>query len=296
MPTDHTYQRPLIVTHHAPDLDAVGAVWLLKRFDSQHFADAKVAFVDPGATITLEEAEQHGSQLHEVTHVDTGLGKFDHHQPDRGLQFISASSLVFDHVCEVHPDLRNDQALTALVQFITETDHFREIFWPEADAPRQSLLLHELIHGMEALELHSDDSQLYFGMQCLDSAYANLKLQYGARQIIETEGRPFTIAGQKALGVLSSNDSVIKEAQKQGYMLVVRKDPEVGNIRIKCRPDAPFDLKSVADRLAQVDPTATWYYHPSGKMLLNGSSKQRNQKPSQLSLAEAMKLIQEVLS
>ncbi len=39
---------PLIVTHLAPDLDAIASVWLLTRFDAQHFAGSRLAFVSAG--------------------------------------------------------------------------------------------------------------------------------------------------------------------------------------------------------------------------------------------------------
>ena len=286
--------RPLLVTHHAPDIDAIGAVWLFKRFDAQHYADAKIAFVDPGDTITLEAAEQFGVQLHEVTHVDTGLGQFDHHQPDRGLQHISATSLVFDHVCRVHPDLREDKALTNIITIITDLDHFGEIHWPEADAPRNSFMAHEMIRGMEFTDPHTDDSQLHFGLVCLDNIYASMKEHVKAEEILATKGTRFAIKAGPALGVETRNDDVIKLAQKQGAMLVVRKDPEEGNIRIKARPDADLDLKPLADEIAKVDTKGTWYYHSSGKMLLNGSRKHRNQRASSLTLEQVIDLVKKV--
>src|SRR5690606_17760394 len=112
--------------------DAVGAVWMLKRFVGQEFATAKVAFVNPGETITANDAHQLGVELHEVTHVDTGLGEFDHHQEDRGKEFLSATMLTHQYACQVHPDLKNDLALEKLVQFVTEIDHFQEVHWPES--------------------------------------------------------------------------------------------------------------------------------------------------------------------
>jgi len=51
-------QRKLLVTHHAPDLDAIGGIWLFKRFDALNYANAQVAFVDPGDTISLEDCEK----------------------------------------------------------------------------------------------------------------------------------------------------------------------------------------------------------------------------------------------
>jgi len=128
-------EKKLIVTHHSPDLDAIGSVWLLHRFDFQHYADAQTAFVDPGSTLNPSEAERLGFQMHQVIHVDTGLGEFDHHQPERGHDHICATSLVFDYAARLHPELKNDQALNFLVEYITETDHFEELYWPDSSSP-----------------------------------------------------------------------------------------------------------------------------------------------------------------
>lgn len=289
-------QRRLIVTHHAPDLDAIGSVWMLKRFDTQHYGSAKVAFVDPGETISLEEAEAEGSQIHEVTHVDTGLGEFDHHQPERGQQFVSATSLTYDHVCSIHPELADNKALAEMVQFITEIDHFKEIDWPESDNRRYSFMIHELIKGMEFYDPHNDDSQLQFGLQCLDSAYGVLTQRIKAEEIIESEGTTFSCSAGKCLALETSNDETIKLAQKQGFAIVIRKDPKLGNIRIKARPDVDIDLKPIADIMDKIDSTASWYYHPSGKMLINGSRKHRNQKASQLSIQKVIEIVQSTFS
>ncbi len=285
--------RGLIVTHHAPDLDAIGAVWVLKRFDTQHFGTAKVAFTNPGTMLSEDElAELHAT--HEtVTHVDTGGGPFDHHQPGGGQRDVCATSLVYDHVCQIHPELSQNKALQAIVAFTTDIDHFGEIFWPEAEHPRYFFMIHELIRGLEFQELHTDESQVHFGMQCLDSAYAILHQHYSALDIIEERAVSFNMPFGKCLGIETNNDDTIKVAQRQGTMLVIRKDPDEGIIRIKCRPDCPIDLKKLSERISEVDQSAYWFYHPSGKMLLNGSRKSTNQQPSQLSLQEVITLVKE---
>jgi hypothetical protein len=283
----------LIVTHHAPDIDAIGATWILKRFDAQHYADAKVAFVDPGHTIDPEEAERLGFQLPEVTHVDTGLGEFDHHQPDRGLLHISATSLVYDHVSKIHPELATDEALKELVSFIVGDDHFDEVNWPEPDSLRYCFMLPELLHGFESLELHDDDSQLHFGMQALDCAYAALKETIQAKNTIG-EGQVFELPIGKCLGIETKNDRVVKYAQRIGFALVIRKDPTGGEVRIKARPDTKIDLKALSEKILEKDKVGSWYYHPSGKMLLNGSKKQHNQKPSPLTLQQVIEFTQEI--
>lgn len=288
--------RKLLVTHHSPDLDAVGAVWLLKRFVSQEFATAKVAFVDPGETISANEAHQLGIELHEVTHVDTGLGEFDHHQEDRGKEFLSATLLTFQYACQVHPELKNDHALEKLTQFVTEIDHFQEVHWPESGDIRYCFMIHELIKGIEYLEEHTDESQLHFGMTCLDSAYGVITQYLKAREIIDSEAEEFHIKAGPVLALETSNDDTIKLAQKDGYILVVRKDPVLGSIRIKARPDADLTLEALRDAILKKDTVGSWYYHPSGKMLINGSRKHTTQQPSSLPLQDVVQMIKEIYS
>lgn len=289
--------RKLIVTHHAPDLDAITSVWLLKRFDSQKYADAKVAFVNPGDTISLEEAEKEfNCQLHEITHVDTGLGEFDHHQPERAGHDICAATLVFDYLTEVRPEIANDKALIEMIKVVVDVDHFGEVYWPEAKEGRFVFTLHELIHGHESIEPHDDDSQLHFGMQALDCAYAEMTNRIKAEEIIDEKGIEFEIKDGKCLAVETQNDETIKLAQTMGYVLAVRKDSEHGHLRIKVRPDAEFNLEKLYQAVQEIDPKATWFYHASGKMLLNGSIKHRNQIASSISLDGIIRLIQKLYS
>ncbi len=284
---------PLIVTHHAPDLDAVTSVWLLKRFDAHKFKDAPVAFVNPGDTISDDELKKF-EDISEVVHVDTGLGEFDHHQPDRAKMNICAASLVMEHLTQKYPDLSRDSALISLVNFVNEIDHFGEIFWPDADSDRWAFMIHELIKGVEAQKDHDDLSQLNFGMQCLDSAYVILKDLHKARETIQRKGIAFTLKHGQAIAIETRNDAVIKLAQKMGYTLVIRKDEEEGHVRIKARPDSQVDLKALYNKIKKVDQKGTWFYHNSGKMLLNGSNKHRDQVPTSLSLTEIVKMVKEI--
>ena len=287
--------RKLIVTHHAPDLDAITSVWLLKRFDGQRYASAKVAFVNPGDTISLEEAEKEfNCQLHEITHVDTGLGEFDHHQPERASRDVCAATLVFDYLKEVRPEIANDKALIEMIKVVVDVDHFGEIHWPEAKESRFVFTLHELIHGHESIDPHDDDSQLHFGMQALDCAYAEMTNRLKAAEIIDEKGTEFEIKEGKCLAVETQNDETIKLAQSMGYILALRKDSEHGHLRIKVRPDAELNLDKLYQAVQEIEPKATWLYHARGKMLLNGSIKHRNQIASSISLDGIIRLIQKL--
>lgn len=286
--------RRLIVTHHAPDLDAIGAVWMLKRFDPENYADARVAFVNPGSRLSLDAAQRYGVGLHEVTHVDTGLGRFDHHQPERGHLHLSATSLTHEYICSLDPNYGEDVPLQQLVDFITEIDHFGEVHWPEASNLRYSFMLHELLRGFEMLEQSDDDSQLHHGMTCLDCVYLVLKQHHKAEEIISEKGICFMTKVGRGISLETRNDDTIKIAQKQGFMIVIKKDPSLGNIRVKARPDADIDLKALHDKILEIDHTGDWYYHPSGKMLLNGSSKHKTQKVSPLSIEQIQTLVLEL--
>lgn len=283
-------EKRLIVTHHSPDLDAIGSTWMLHRFDSQHYADAQSSFVDPGKTIDPSVAEKLGFQMHQVTHVDTGLGQFDHHQPERGQEHICATSLVYQYACRLHPELKTDKALEIISTFVTEVDHFEEIHWPDANSSRYCFMIHELISGFEKTGLHDDDAQLQFGMHCFDAAYASLKETLQAEESL-SEGTNIELKTGKALAIESKNDQVIKYAQKKGFTLVIRRDPTDGAIRIKARPDSTIDLTQLYEKIQTLDSSGTWYNHPSGKMLLNGSKKQRNQRPTKLSLQQVTDLV-----
>jgi len=285
--------KKIIVTHHSPDLDAITASWLLQRFNDQVYQDAQFAFVNPGDRLSHQEITDLGAQPDEVTHVDTGLGKFDHHQPEKASDKKCAAMLVFDHLCQVFPTTKDDKALKELVSFVNEIDHFEEIYWPDASNLRYVFMIHELIRGYELVNSQDDQGQLEYGFRCLDYAYQNLKQTVQANQIIENDGIQFSITAGPCVALETSNEEAIKQAQKQGFLLVFRKDPQKGHIRIKIRPDANFSLKALYEAIKKVDPVGSWFYHSSGKMLLNGSLKHRNQVPSQLSIRDVIKLIKQ---
>ena len=129
----------LLVTHRSPDLDAISSVWCFTRFQASEFSDAKHAFVNAGESIDLRTAEDLGFSPEDVVHVDTGLGDFDHHQPERGMKRICATSLVYDYVSHLHPELQGDAALQFLVEYITAIDHFEECFWDNATDLKNNL-------------------------------------------------------------------------------------------------------------------------------------------------------------
>src|SRR5690606_17892776 len=81
-----------IVTHISPDLDAITSSWLIKRYLTD-WDTADHAFVPAGETFGNKDPDANPN----VIHVDTGLGKFDHHQLT---ERTSATKRVFDYLAE----------------------------------------------------------------------------------------------------------------------------------------------------------------------------------------------------
>lgn len=280
----------LLVTHENPDMDAIGAIWLFKRFGGSGFDAAEYYFVHAGDRVDVDTLEARGLSEDEVVHVDTGLGRFDHHQPDNTAH-DSATLRTYSYLAEKFPAVREDAALKRVVGFINETDHFASYFWPEPDKDRYVFMLEEILAGLRSSEHFSDREVVEFGMLCYDGAYTAMKIRIKAEEDLETKGREFESVWGKALAIMNKNDEVVKLAQKRGYVVVVRKDEVTGAIRIKTAPDPTISLKNVYAQIKKMDQEGTWYYHPSGHMLLNGSKKHMGQVPTKLTLDAVVALL-----
>lgn len=280
----------LIVTHKSPDLDAVASVWLLKRFDEQNFGQAQLAFVNPGEEISLEALTELGHQSYEIVHVDTGGGEFDHHVPERSNQDICAASLVLDHIRAIHPEISDDQALSQIINHVIQVDHYAQAYWPERNDTRAYFMISEILPSLKNIGL-SDSEVVEYGLVSLDAIHSKLTVVIKANQDLEKATKFDTPWGN---GVIceTANNQFVDQAQRQGYVLAVRKDPEYGHVQIKALPDKKIDLTEIYEKIRDRDGQATWYFHPSKTMLLNGSDKNRDQVSSQLSLQQIIDLFQ----
>ncbi len=274
-----------IVTHANPDLDAICSVWLLKKFDPE-FTDARVNFVAAGLTLNNSRVDSDK----DVVHVDTGMGKFDHHQLERK---TCAAELVFKYLKKKQKYLKDDEALIRLIKVVKKIDNFEEVTWPNPTADWYDFLLPEVLNGLKTAGIVNDKSLIKKGSQCLEAVYNTLKIKVKAEEAL-SQGYRFNTGFGKAIGCLSHNSEVLKLGQKMGYVLVAQKDSQTEHVRIKARPDSKIDLTGAKKVLAQLDPQATWFLHISKKMLLNGSSKNKKMKPSSLSLTKVIEVLEEV--
>ncbi|NOY14967.1 MAG: hypothetical protein GXP43_02005 [bacterium] len=281
--------KRIIATHINPDLDALAACWLIKRYWNE-WGDAEIKFVPAGSLYT-------GSKGEEVVHVDTGGGEFDHHQAGGVGRLSSAAELVFKKRVKTIKWLKDTEkeALRRMIQVITEIDNFRELTWPGASEDRYDFGLHEIVNAWSGM--YADDSQrvVAMGFAALDAVLVVFKNKVRAEGQIKEKGWEFESKWGKGLAIESGNSYIEHLAQKMGYVVVVRRHPKKGFVRITARWDKDVDLTEVYERLKNKDPRATWFLHASKCMVLNGARSNPKMTATKLSLEEVVGEISEKL-
>ena len=276
-----------IVTHQNPDLDAIMSTWLLLRFDQSRYGDSELVFI-PGSTTYKDRPVDEDK---DVVHVDVGMGKFDHHQP--GVEETCASELVYRSLIEEGLVKPSDEALKSMIKHAKSIDLFYDFDWSEANDPRFSFSLSEIIPALHLLQIHDDEAVLRMTLVQLDGVYQKLKGVYKAREEIE-EGVEFQSLWGKGLMVSAGSDSVHKVAQRMGYKIVLVKNENTGYMGVKTAPDVDESLKPLYDKIVEQDEQDRWFYHNSGHMILHGSSKGKKPEPSKLDARQILDLIKSI--
>jgi len=276
-----------IVAHFSPDIDSITSCWLVKRF-MQGWEKADIKFVAAGQTLDGQKVDSNP----DVIHVDTGFGRFDHHQT---ADYTSASLLVFNHLKK--EKLLKDRVIFALEKMVTEVnnyDHFGEVYFPDPASDHYEFMLHKIIEGGLKSILREDIIITESVFPFLD-ALLNIfiKKVYAEEEL--KKGFVFTSKYGKSIIVETKNEETTKLALKNGYSFVAKRDPEKGSIRIKTLPEPKYDLKPLYDLILKFDKKeATWYLHKSGNMLLNASSKNPNSVPSTLSVNKLIEIVKSI--
>lgn len=275
----------IIVTHIHPDLDAITSVWLVARFFPS-WEEASIEFVAAGTTYNNQLPDADAN----IIHLDTGLGKFDHHQTDA---YTSATKLVYEYLIsnDLVPGADRD-ALERLITHVNDIDHFAEVNFPEPTSDRYEFTLSQIIEGLNST-LTTSGQVLSCTLLMLDALLQLFKNKIKAEQEIK-KGFVFQSSWGKSIAMETRNEEAMKLSLKMGYSLVIRKDPAKGNVRIKTLPKKELDLTPIYNRLKELDPKATWFLHSSKNILLNGSSKGPNMIPTTLPLKLVIEKIQEI--
>ncbi|MFN8534911.1 MAG: hypothetical protein U0556_15345 [Dehalococcoidia bacterium] len=246
---------PTIVSHLSPDLDSITATWIVLRFGG--LAGADVAFVRAGTTLDGQLADSDPA----VVHVDTGFGRFDHHQPEVAAPDVCASSLAANALA---PD---DRALRRLVAYVVEVDNGRQ---PTEEA-LHPFAATGLIHGLNQAYPDDPERVMRTMLPLLDAWYQVAQTEADAEDDLaraewfETPWGPGVALAERAGGTQ-------QHAYAHGAVLYVSRSPE-GWHRLTARGGTNVDLREVAEIIRQREPDVDWYLHPSNKLLLNGSKK-----------------------
>lgn len=253
----------LIVTHLRPDLDAITSVWLIKRF-YPGFSQADLAFVPAGDTYQNQTADS----VKNVVHVDTGMGKFDHHQfRDRS----SAALRIFQYLNKEKLLKKAErEALERLTELVTMIDNFEEVDFDNPTSDVYEMLLSQIIEGMKINE-DNDHLLVELTLPILDGWLAILKRKLQA-EVELSKAMEFSVGKIKCLHLRSRFKEASKLAEKQGYLLVLLEDPQRGNINFRVHPKAKFNLDKVYTAIKKLEGPDKWFYHASGHLLLNGSN------------------------
>lgn len=274
-----------IVTHLSPDFDAVASIWLIKRYFPQ-WQNAQIVFVSSGSLWNEIAVDSDP----DVIYVDTGLGKFDHHQT---ISHTCATKKVFNFLNnEGHIPSKYIDGVSRLVNLITQLDHFAEVTFPDASADRYDICLHQLVGTLKYV-VGSDSRVVECMLPLLESAQALFVNKVRAESEIKN-GYIFESKWGKSIIISTDNKEAMKLAQKMGYMLVVTKTIEKGYVRIKIPPFVKQDLDPLYSKIIKADPKAYWYFHVSKHMLLNDPTQKPDSIPSSLSLKQLVALIKEI--
>jgi hypothetical protein len=276
--------KKIIVTHIFPDLDAIASAWLLVRFHPD-FSQTGLEFVPAGATYQNQTVDSDPT----VVHVDTGLGRFDHHQ--LSAKTSAAARVLADLKRQKLISQKYQAALERLVSLVTEVDNFADCFWPQAAADYYDLGLPELLNNLKISGRLNDKELVYQGMILLDAALTGFLIKIKAEAEIAA-GRQFLCRWGKAVAVVSKHSLVSKLAQKLGYALVIRKEPQTGFVSVKSQPKPAIDLQPIYLKLKAADPNASWFFHQGKHIIVNGSRHNPRAKPTNLSLEEVIKEVE----
>ncbi len=274
----------LIVTHSSPDFDGIPAIWLLRKFHPD-FKNARVAFTPAGTTYNNQPVDSDP----DIVHVDTGFGKFDHHQSDA---FTCGAQLVYEWLVKEGYVREDDRVLERMVRVMTELDHAWDAYkWPEPASDRWEFNLHNVLVGWKMMYPKQDDKYVELTIQGLEAVYLLMQQKVKAEEEVE-HGEKFKTRWGEGVALYTPKDSVLDAAIKGGYAVVARKDPGKGYVRITGSNAHDVDLTRAYEEFQKADPEATWFLHASKKLLRNGSTRNPTMRPTKLELAEVIKILE----
>lgn len=269
---DNRYKQVILVTHENPDLDACMAIWLLRRFVFKN-KRCQLRFVPMGARLPSSEVTESAV----VIYVDTSGGKYDHHQ---SRNYVCAASLVMKD-----RQLEQDLAIKRMVKYTLAVDHGRILTVDVADF--------DVLNAIEGLnELHPEMPELVVDTAgvCFDGIYHSLNQMIQADSEIQRI-EVFETRWGRGGALETSNQRTRHLAHRKGVEVFLYVDPRRGYRGFTSPGSSSVDFTSVFKIVKRLEPDVPWFLHSSRQLLLCGSSKASDRKPSSLSLKEMVKIV-----
>lgn len=290
-PRRNNYRRfklmsKIIVTHLNPDIDGIASIWLIKRFFSG-WKEANLYFVPPGKTYRGAPPDDDP----DIIHVDTGMGRFDHHQ-DHG--YTCSAELVLKEVKKIHHLAGdNKEVLERIIAIVNEIDNGVDMTWEDAANDRYEFMLHNfhLSFGLESQQEGLE--KVKYSLPIMDMIFQTIKKKIQAEEELK-KGIKFQTKWGKAIAVHTGNGQTLLLGEKKGYSLVLIQNPKNNHLKIFGRCDREIDLSNVYKQVKKMDPAATWYLHQSKWLLLNGSRSDPDIVPTKMSLEEVVEILKKV--
>lgn len=274
-----------IVTHISPDFDGIPAIWLLKRFHPE-FANARVEFIPAGEHTYNSQPVDSDS---DIVHVDCGGGRFDHHHTN---EFTCGAKLVYEWLIKEGYIKSDDEALKRLIQVITELDHGWDHYkWSEPASDRWEFSLHSILSGLKIVFPRDEEKYIDYVSNGLEAVYRLLQSKVKAEEEIKSAEKFETRWGQ-GVALTTKNDGVMDLAIKNGYAVIVRRDPQRGFVRITGSNAHNVDFTRAYRQIVKADKVGDWFLHASKVLLRNGSTRNPTMRPTNMSLDEVVKILE----
>ncbi len=228
-------------------------------------------FVPAGETLDGQVVDSDSA----IIHVDTGGGRYDHHQ--RYSLDECAAELVRRAIAP------ENQVLAQLVNQVLLIDT------ASASATEQAFTVTSLIAGFNLLFPNSPSQVASAMLPNLDAWYEHesrlLRLadSFAARIEFDT---PWGLG----VAVESADGASSRMAYGLGAVLYVYRDGN-GWMGVVARSRSHVDLAELYAEVRRLDGDADWYLHPNRRLLLCGTAKAPARTPSRLSLDELVQII-----
>lgn len=273
-----------IVTHTSPDWDAIGAVWLLKRYGGM--ADADVAFVNTGAP---DPAVLAGADAV----VDTGREydparlRFDHHHlPGAEANTTCATLQVFVHLTSggapTHPLFFLNQ-IVALIYSGDTGKRTDGADWSRIEGIHALLSAqkargrddHRLLDfGFDLLDLLAEASQARYEAQRTLAQHTVYRSEDGLLMALLNAPQGATFAAHEAGARLVVFQSDSEATYARGVMRAGEwQEPHCGGLVLWVLNDSECGVGPVEHGGAVFMELASWYRHEAGFFAGRGTQK-----------------------